>query len=422
MRLRRILLTVCLLCFAGCTDPPPPPDVSGNDNDPRASARFAGADTCRACHAPDHADWVGTAHARAFDALAEVEQDQRDDCLPCHTVGFGQPGGFVDFATAEHLAGVQCESCHGPAQEHALDPLDRDLLPIVTTNPAACGVCHTDFHHPTFDEWRQSRHARALDAVRAEGRGVDECLRCHSGDYRLALEQDGSDLPTIDTARFGVICTTCHAPHGGTAEPAQLSLPLAALCVECHTQRDAPFGDEPHNPQFDLLTGTGGRGADGAPLVIEHAHTNVVTSDAERSCARCHVVALPVEDPNQADPDATVHTFNPFDTAIEGSADAQRVYAGCLPCHTAEEARTLRRSTQASIEARLDALAPFFLSGDPRYIDPDSLDTDEARATLESARFNFRFVETDGSLGVHNPSYAGQLLTIAETIVAELRP
>jgi len=60
-------------------------------------------------------------------------------------------------------------------------------------------------------------------------------------------------------------------------------------------------------------------------------------------------VLLSVEDPNQADPNATGHTFNPFDEAIERTQDPQQVYAGCLPCHTVEAARTLRRAGQAAI-------------------------------------------------------------------------
>ncbi len=418
---RVLLPAACLVALTGCVPPPPPPPPGNtNDNVPRMNTRFAGADTCRVCHSPDHADWVATAHARAFDALVDVGQDQNAECLPCHTVGFGKRGGFVDFASTARLAGVQCESCHGPALEHASDPLDRSLLPSVSTDPSDCGRCHTDYHHPVFEQWRESQHARALEAVRADGRGTDDCLTCHSADYRDAL-RNGAARPSIATAEFGVTCNTCHAPHGGTREPAQLRVPIASLCTECHTQRgEVAFGDDPHNPQLDMLLGTGARDADGGPLAVEHSHTSI--ADSQRSCARCHVVSLSVDDPNHAPPAAIGHTFNPFDAATAAAHPADEIYAGCLPCHAADDADALRAARQTSVEARLEILAPYFRSSSERYIDPASLDSDADRATLETARFNYRFVETDGSLGVHNPAYADQLLTIAEQLLAELAP
>jgi hypothetical protein len=46
----------------------------------------------------------------------DPERDYRDDadCLPCHSTGHGQPGGFVSSRQTPHMGGVQCEACHGP--------------------------------------------------------------------------------------------------------------------------------------------------------------------------------------------------------------------------------------------------------------------------------------------------------------------
>jgi hypothetical protein len=74
--------------------------------------------------------------AKAFDLLkpgARAEQkvaagldpdkDYTKDaeCLPCHTVGYGQKGGFVDIEKTPNHAGVGCEMCHGPGGTYTRD-------------------------------------------------------------------------------------------------------------------------------------------------------------------------------------------------------------------------------------------------------------------------------------------------------------
>lgn len=49
-----------------------------------------------------------------------------DSCLPCHTTGFGQEGGYAipdpenkkAVKQAKKLQDVGCESCHGPGSEY----------------------------------------------------------------------------------------------------------------------------------------------------------------------------------------------------------------------------------------------------------------------------------------------------------------
>ena len=94
---------------------------------------FVGSARCQACHPAQHGSWARTRMARAFDLLApgaeekvkvglDPRVDHRGDrtCLPCHTVGFGLPGGFrpdMDRGVAGQagLLGVGCEACHGAA-------------------------------------------------------------------------------------------------------------------------------------------------------------------------------------------------------------------------------------------------------------------------------------------------------------------
>ncbi len=90
---------------------------------------YVGSKKCRPCHLKEFTAWSGTRMAKAFDLLKpgvqasqkkaaklDPNKDYSSDakCLPCHTTGYGKPGGFVDLARTPDLAGVGCEVCHGP--------------------------------------------------------------------------------------------------------------------------------------------------------------------------------------------------------------------------------------------------------------------------------------------------------------------
>jgi hypothetical protein len=86
--------------------------------------QYAGAQACAECHQNVHTAESYTRHTGAFTNPQFVAKggQTNSSCLPCHTVGFGLPTGFVskeDPNTNPRLAGVQCESCHGPAANHA---------------------------------------------------------------------------------------------------------------------------------------------------------------------------------------------------------------------------------------------------------------------------------------------------------------
>ena len=186
-------------------------------------------------------------------------------CNGCHTVGLDPVTGiFVE-------PNIGCEACHGPGEWHA-----KTLgLGLIESLPDAevCGQCHsrgTDpsghFHfplgykpggtlkthfdlesgspgqnssdwwgngrarsrHEEFPDWSTGGHANSLRVLREgyDGRYgpvVDDCLRCHSGDYILA---DGRK-PRVAEARVGITCSVCHNVHGDLDQ-------ARVGCADCH--------------------------------------------------------------------------------------------------------------------------------------------------------------------------------------------
>jgi hypothetical protein len=125
--------------------------------------RFTGERVCAACHRTAHAVWSATKHADAFHSLETVDKQFDPYCVACHTVGFNEPGGFIDLSVSEFLSNVQCESCHGAGREHVSSGGAR-ATPNAGVQPAdTCLRCHYGDHSPNFaleSYWSDIAHTR----------------------------------------------------------------------------------------------------------------------------------------------------------------------------------------------------------------------------------------------------------------------
>ena len=161
--------------------------------------------------------------------LPEAGGQTNASCVACHTVGYGLPTGFVSAGQTPLLEGVQCESCHGPAANHAANPTDFSVIPRVELAAQVCGGCHNAqlapasvvSHNPTafgFNDWIVSPHSAVVPAVLSEmtasSANISSCGRCHSGSARLSLlgDQDPSVTLTNDYD-VPITCAVCHDPH-----------------------------------------------------------------------------------------------------------------------------------------------------------------------------------------------------------------
>lgn len=157
--------------------------AQGEKAAPKAAGnKYIGADKCKSCHASEasgnqHAKWLATTHAKAFERLATDESkkigkekgaedpQKADACLKCHVTAFGVPAAEIK-AKPDQLKNVQCEACHGPGENHMkarfaaaaaagenADTSKRQVVPEgeikVKVEPKDCKVCHND-QSPTY--------------------------------------------------------------------------------------------------------------------------------------------------------------------------------------------------------------------------------------------------------------------------------
>jgi len=390
-------------------------------------ARYIGADVCKGCHTSKHTNWLTTRHKDAYTNLKAYEGGANANnpvCLACHTVGFGQEGGFVDEQTTPGMGGVQCESCHGPGSLHVQGGGDKTKILGYPKALAAqvCGKCHTGSHQPHYDEWLQSKHVDIEPHVASyfqQGRYADRCGICHSAQVKLAVLEE-QPLPDAKTLEFAVPCAMCHSPHKATGnDPAprqghdsqlrfttsSLDVTKPNLCGQCHTRRDddvwTKVSRPPHHSgQFAFLLGTGG-------FLKTEDQPRTTHVFAQGQCVKCHMYSKEFE--SEEKPAIKGHTYEPDVRA-------------CSPCHTPEDAEARIKATQDGIKADLDALKArldswgnweFQSNGGPQdqNVIPDQ---------VKQARWNYYWVLNEGSYGVHNAKYARELIKTAHAVLDEI--
>ncbi len=375
---------------------------------PRRTPAYAGASYCGLeCHDVEshgsrYDTWVTTAHAKAFTGV-EASAGFTQSCLSCHTVGAGDTNeqgwplhnGGYDEAPVARLAGVQCESCHGPLAEangdtianHGAAAMGDFLLEIGTVaSPSGCGRCHEASVHgrELVSEWAGSRHAMAHQVEGAQG--DPECAACHTAQGFLALLRTGAAPSQPPADPLAITCAACHDPHAGT-HPADLRVGYAReddLCRRCHTHAGQAPLDDPHAPQAQMLAGEGGYEYDLADPPSS-PHMSIVAT----GCVRCH---YPTGDGPAG------HRFRHDNES-------------CLACHADANPNSLSWSA-----ARTEVIALLGqLQGELAQATPD----DSTTEAFARANYNLKFVKADRSNGVHNAKYARALL---EKSITEFEP
>jgi len=108
-------------------------------------SHYVGSLVCRDCHPEEYENFMS--YAKKSTSFQSIEKqmkhltpDEIKQCYPCHTTGYGQPGGFVNTEETPHLKNAGCEVCHGPGSEHARTGDPATI--IANMSKKDCEICH----------------------------------------------------------------------------------------------------------------------------------------------------------------------------------------------------------------------------------------------------------------------------------------
>jgi DmsE family decaheme c-type cytochrome len=260
---------------------------------PAPQAGYIGAEACATCHEGYDKQVEGTKHG--FKANARTPMAQQG-CETCHGPGEAhandpvkvKPKQFNKLSTAE--ANGTCTTCHDRAKHALWEGSQHDQRNVqcischsvhsgkspkamlkAANEPALCVTCHA----PIVKKLNRFNHMPVRE-------GKMQCSSCHNthGSTNVKLLKNGT---TVDEA-----CTTCHAEKRGPYlwEHA----PVSNSCVTCH---------DPHGSNNDRM----------------------LVAKAPFLCQRCHVTSR--------------HPPTVYDGyLLNNSNNGNKIFGkGCVNCH-----------------------------------------------------------------------------------------
>jgi len=322
-----------------------------------------------------------------------------------------------------------------------------------TVLPHACVDCHgSESKFPVRGvrgQYVTSGHRTLGNASYAN---ADDCQGCHTNEGFIQRVKTGK----VDTKKFvsnpsEIGCFTCHAPHDSgnfsLRTVAKVSLAngqvfekdKANLCAQCHQARRTPKDEvrarniptdswgAHHGPQADMLAGTNAYEFPGKKYT-----SSVHTALPNANCVTCHMT-LPAGRYSLA-PSIGGHSFR---IAGEVHEEHRVNTAGCTNsgCHAEMKQVTdthyfdkraaadydgdgKTETVQEEVIGLLDRLINSKGTGllqtmkDAPYDAKGKFANSKTQYPVETvaALYNYKFVLEDGSKGVHNTTYAVQLL------------
>lgn len=248
-------------------------------------ARFAGSDTCGACHrgprmGHQYAIWLSSPHARAWAVLgtarglqvakekgvAEPETDA--SCLKCHA-----PSAVpARLASARVEEGVGCEACHGAGSEYLEDASMRDRTAAAKAGlrqptRETCLGCHDSKTFQYDEAVRKIAHParpQAANGLSAEPKyknplnlairpgGAELWVTCETGDT-VAVIDLAARKKTAEFHTGGSPTGVAFTPDGKRAFVTnRLDDTVAVIDAAARkVLKTFPTGDEPHGVATD---------------------------------------------------------------------------------------------------------------------------------------------------------------------------
>lgn len=222
------------------------------------------------------------------------------------------------------MAQQGCETCHGPGEAHANDPVNvkpKQFNKLSTAEAnATCTTCHDRAKHAL---WEGSQH---------DQRNV-QCVTCHS------VHSGKSPKSMLKAANEPALCVTCHAPvvkklnrfnhmpvregkmqcsschntHGSTnVKLLKTGTTVDEACTSCHAEKRGPYLWEHAPVTNSCVTCHDPHGSNNDRMLV---------AKAPFLCQRCHVTSR--------------HPPTVYDGfVLNNSQNANKIYGkGCVNCH-----------------------------------------------------------------------------------------
>ena len=364
---------------------------------------------------------------------------------------FGTLLALLIFPAAVFAAG-SLEGGKVVNEDDVLELIKSNQVNVVAELGETCGSCHgADPEYPMAGavlSYEHSGHALGYDkhaqnSWYANGNG---CQLCHTSEGFIEYVNTGTVEGYVDyPSQPG--CFTCHDPHttGDFSLRTTDAVMLAAgveydfgdgnLCANCHQSRrpvgtqvvagtlSSHFGAH-HGPEADLFMGVNGFEVPGRSYG-NSAHTYVV----QDSCVDCHL-ARP-EGRYSLSPEVGGHSFY-AKGEVHGATKINA--AACSSCHedVGQDGEFFDimakadydddgkvENAQAEVEGLLHLIVNSKGTGVLQKSNPPAYRADGSWNSTRGLEFpietvaavwNYKYIEEDRSLGIHNTKYAVQLL------------
>jgi hypothetical protein len=336
-------------------------------------------------------------------------------------------------------------------EDTVLEMIKASKVDVVEVLGEACGACHgAETKYPVagaVESYKYSGHALGWDrhapnSWYANGNG---CQQCHTNEGFIEYVNTGAVEGYVDyPSQPG--CFSCHDPHntGDFSLRTTTAVMLNSgnkydagdgnLCANCHQARrevstqvkagtiSAYFGSH-HGPEADMFLGVNGFEMPGKSYG-NSAHTYVI----QDSCVDCHL-ARP-EGRYSLSPSVGGHSFY-AKGEVHGATKINA--AACSSCHDGigqdgeffdyaksdYDADGTVEAVQAEVEGLLHLIVNSNGTGVLQKTNPPAYNADgswnrtrglEFPIEVSAAVWNYKYVEEDRSLGIHNTKYTVQLL------------
>ncbi len=108
---------------------------------------YIGSKQCGECHEEIYNSFLkyspkATSYESILKLKHQLSPSEFNNCLKCHTTGYGEETGFKSETTTPELKNLGCETCHGKGGKHSEteDPKFIQKIP----SQSKCNVCHKE--------------------------------------------------------------------------------------------------------------------------------------------------------------------------------------------------------------------------------------------------------------------------------------